>query len=256
MKKIIYTMTVLLMATAVIAQHNYDNQGVLYSHGNNTLTVGTNAIQGSYGGLSSNLELRNTDGGLLALGGLSGGAIKPLFLIAGPYGTGMYFDQNVEFNFFGGENILKLRGKSMTSGGSVLVGTDSSPEGYKLAVGGKIIAEEVKVSVQSSWPDFVFKPDYRLSSLYEVESFIKTNGHLMHMPPAAEVETDGFMLAEMDAKLLQQIEELTLHTIEQQKLLDAQKDQLAKQKKKIEALESVLKRLEELEAKVRQIEQH
>lgn len=255
MKKMIYALAILFSAVAVKAQHNYDNQRVLYSHSNNVLTVGTNTVQGSYGGITSNLELRNTEGGLLAIGGLSGGAIKPVFLIANNFTTGLFFDQNVEFNFFGGENILKLRGKSMTSGGSVLVGTDTSPLGYKLAVGGKIIAEEVKVSMQSSWPDFVFYPDYKLSSLYEVESFIKTNGHLMHMPSAAEVETNGFMLAEMDAKLLQQLEELTLHTIEQQKLLDTQKEQLAKQKKEIDTLKSALKRLEDLEVKVAQIGQ-
>lgn len=249
----IYALAMLFCAVAVKAQHNYDSQGVLYSHSNNVLTVGTNTIQGNYGGITSNLELRNTEGGLLAIGGLSGGSIKPLYLIAGAFGTGMYFDKSVEFSFFGGDNILKLRGTDH-DGGSVLVGTGSIPTGYKLAVGGKIITEEVKVSMQSSWPDFVFYPDYQLSSLYEVESFIKNNGHLMHMPSAAEVEADGFMLAEMDAKLLQQLEELTLHTIEQQKLLDTQKEQLAEQKKEMDALKSALKRLEALEAKVEQLE--
>lgn len=40
------------------------------------------------------------------------------------------------------------------------------------------------------------------------------------MPSAAEVKTNGFDLGEMNAKLLQKIEELTLHLIRQQKEIE------------------------------------
>ena len=36
----------------------------------------------------------------------------------------------------------------------------------KLSVGGKIIADEVRVQAPSNWPDFVFQPDHDLLSLH------------------------------------------------------------------------------------------
>ena len=46
---------------------------------------------------------------------------------------------------------------------------------------------------------------------------IQENGHLKDIPSAEDVEENGVFLGEMDAKLLQKIEELTLYTIEQEK---------------------------------------
>ena len=100
--------------------------------------------------------------------------------------------------------------------GDVGIGV-SDTEGYKLAVAGSMIAEEVVVKLQSSWPDYVFKPDYELMPLNKVEQFIQTNNHLPGIPSAKQVETEGVNLAEMNAKLLQKVEELTLYIINQQK---------------------------------------
>jgi len=47
-----------------------------------------------------------------------------------------------------------------------------------------------------------------------VAQFIHKNKHLPNIPSATEVVNQGFDLAQMDAKLLQQIEELWLHLIE------------------------------------------
>lgn len=100
--------------------------------------------------------------------------------------------------------------------GDLGIGTDNT-EGYELAVKGKIITQEVKVALYANWSDFVFKSNYNLPSLQEVETHIKEKGHLKDIPSAAEVAKNGFYLGEMDAKLLQKIEELTLYTIEQDK---------------------------------------
>jgi hypothetical protein len=94
--------------------------------------------------------------------------------------------------------------------GSIGIGT-TTPD-YKLDVLGTIRANEVKVA--TGWSDFVFEPDYALPTLQEVESYIDQNGHLPDIPSAAEVQADGISLGEMDAKLLQKIEELTLYVIE------------------------------------------
>lgn len=57
-------------------------------------------------------------------------------------------------------------------------------------------------------------------SLKETERFIKQYGHLPNVPSAAEVEKEGIELGEMNAILLQKIEELTLYVIELQKQID------------------------------------
>jgi hypothetical protein len=77
----------------------------------------------------------------------------------------------------------------------------------------------------------VFEKDYELQPLNEVEQYINEHKHLPNIPSAKEVETDGLNLGEMNKLLLQKVEELTLHLIEQQKVLEAQQ-------KRIEALEN------------------
>lgn len=83
-----------------------------------------------------------------------------------------------------------------------------------LGVNGKILATEVEVKLFGSWPDFVFKKDYQLMPLCEVENFINENGHLPNVPNEAQVKENGINLGQMDGILLQKIEELTLHIIE------------------------------------------
>ncbi|WP_347922481.1 hypothetical protein [Pontimicrobium sp. SW4] len=98
--------------------------------------------------------------------------------------------------------------------GNVGIGT-TTPGSWKLAVNGNIRAKEVKV--ETGWSDFVFDNDYDLPTLKEVEQHIKAKGHLKDIPSAKEVAENGIMLGEMDSKLLQKIEELTLYTINQEK---------------------------------------
>jgi len=85
---------------------------------------------------------------------------------------------------------------------------------YKLGVLGKLIAEEVRVTPQVNWPDYVFAKDYTLTPLNELENQIQELGHLPNIPAAEEVEAEGFELGAMNAKLLEKVEELTLYLIE------------------------------------------
>ncbi|UUF15366.1 MULTISPECIES: hypothetical protein [Flavobacterium] len=108
-----------------------------------------------------------------------------------------------------------IRKMILTSNGSLGIGTSTTGT-HKLAVEGSIGAREVKVQA-TGWADFVFKKEYNLPSLEEVETHIKEKGHLENIPNEEEVLKDGISLGAMNAKLLQKIEELTLYVIEQNK---------------------------------------
>ncbi|WP_418498522.1 hypothetical protein [Flagellimonas sp.] len=87
----------------------------------------------------------------------------------------------------------------------------------KLTVKGNIHAEEVKVDLSVPGPDYVFKKRYDLKSLEEVQNYIHKHGHLPNIPSAKEMEEEGIQLGEMNMKLLEKIEELTLYILEQEK---------------------------------------
>jgi hypothetical protein len=114
--------------------------------------------------------------------------------------------------------------------GNVSIGTKDA-QGYKLAVAGNMIAESVKVKLQGTWPDYVFSKKYQLPTLAATAKYIKENGHLPGVPSAAEVKTKGLDVEEMNAKLLQKIEELTLYLIEMKKENETMKTEIDKLKK-------------------------
>ncbi|WP_349351040.1 MULTISPECIES: hypothetical protein [unclassified Flagellimonas] len=133
------------------------------------------------------------------------------------------------------------------SNGNIGIGTVNT-QGYMLAVGGSMVAESIKVELQGNWPDFVFKKEFSLVSLKEVEAYIQKNHHLPNVPSAKEVKTKGINLGEMDATLLRKIEELTLYSIKQQKEIDSLKQMLGKKlKAENSIIESLEKRLVKLE---------
>ncbi|MEZ0180599.1 hypothetical protein AB9T89_00025 [Flavobacterium oncorhynchi] len=99
-------------------------------------------------------------------------------------------------------------------GGNVGIGTINPMN--KLDVNGTIHSKEVKVDM-NGWSDFVFKKEYNLPTLEQVEKHIAEKGHLENIPSEKEVLENGINLGEMNAKLLQKIEELTLYIIEMKK---------------------------------------
>lgn len=120
----------------------------------------------------------------------------------------------LDFTSYDGVNLTT---EMTLKGGSLGIGVIQIPDSFKLAVAGKIIAEEVVVQLQSEWPDYVFTPDYRLLPLQKVEEFVKTHKHLPGIPSASELEEKGLSMGQMQSKLVEKIEELTLYIIEQDK---------------------------------------
>lgn len=96
----------------------------------------------------------------------------------------------------------------------------------RVTVAGQVHDREIKVTATAGGADFVFADDYTLPKLQEIEAFVKKNKHLPEIPSAAEMEANGLHLAEMNIKLLQKIEELTLYLIIQQKEMELMKNEI------------------------------
>ena len=106
--------------------------------------------------------------------------------------------------------------RSTASGGVVIgEGVSKTPAGYSLFVGQGLLAEKVKVAIKNTneWSDRVFAPGYRLAPLSEVAQYVQTHQHLSGVPSAEEVVKEGVDVAQMNAKLLEKIEELTLYVV-------------------------------------------
>ena len=121
----------------------------------------------------------------------------------------------------GSNNLMNFAATSYSfTTGKVGIGCVNDMNDFALAVQGGIVSSKVSVIDIDSWPDFVFGNNYKLMNLYELEQYIDTNQHLPEVPSAEEVSASGIDLGEMNAVLLQKVEELTLHIIELQKQID------------------------------------
>ncbi|MEO7313377.1 MAG: hypothetical protein ABIX01_23545 [Chitinophagaceae bacterium] len=141
----------------------------------------------------------------------------------------------------GGDDLMELRaGKFFFKNGPVAIGSSAAPfaTGFKLSVDGKIISEEVRVLLKTNWPDYVFAKNYKLRPLADLEKFIATNKHLPNVPSAKEVTKGGIMLGDMNGKLLEKIEEMSLYIIELNKKMDTLQQQSETFKKEITALKA------------------
>ena len=136
----------------------------------------------------------------------------------GSNGSGLVWHRNDTYIRFGTNNTERIR---ILANGNVGIGkTDPT---NKLEVNGVIRAKEVLVE-PTGWSDFVFKKEYKLLPLSEVESHINEKGHLPEIPSANEVAENGIGLSEMNAKLLQKVEELTLYVIQLNKEIELLKN--------------------------------
>ncbi len=116
--------------------------------------------------------------------------------------------------------------------GRVGIGTNQWYPRSELDVNGTIRSREIKVEIEN-WSDFVFDKDYKLPTLLEVEAHINEHNRLPDIPSEKQVKEEGINIGEMQAKLLQKIEELTLYVIDQNKKIEEQHQQ-------IEALKSII----------------
>ncbi len=134
---------------------------------------------------------------------------------------------------------LLLCALELGSVGIGLTAGSSIPAGYMLAVDGKIIGEEVRIQNSNNWPDYVFAEHYHLLPLDELQKTINVQKHLPNIPSAATVASDGILIGDMQKRMMEKIEELTLYILDmhevnknQQAEIDLLKASLAELKKK------------------------
>ncbi len=130
-----------------------------------------------------------------------------------------------DFGFgIGTDNHLSNAVFYISTAGYVGIGTIAPT--CPLTVNGTIRAKEV--IVDTGWSDYVFAPEHRLAPLTEVEAAIKADHHLPGIPSQGEVAAKGVSVGEMQAKLLEKVEELTLYVIAQDKRVAAQDKRIEK----------------------------
>ena len=144
-----------------------------------------------------------------------------------------------------GKGIIRLHkeGYAVVHHRGLDIGMSISPanlDKYSLFVDQGVLSEDFALGPKNSWADYVFNTNYKRASLTDVDDYIKRNGHLPNMFTALQIQTDGYSLHEMNVKLLEKVEELTLYAIEQQNELDKLKQEL----EKYQTLENKLKELE------------
>jgi hypothetical protein len=107
---------------------------------------------------------------------------------------------------------------SITYDGKIGVGTDNPL--YLFEVKGTMRAQEVIIET-NNWPDYVFDAGYDLLPLREVEKYISEHNHLPNIPPAGELEAQGLEMGDMQKRMMEKIEELTLYIIDLEKRIAA-----------------------------------
>lgn len=133
----------------------------------------------------------------------------------------------------GGNTPLKI--DNAADNNLLKLGTNANSSA--VVVTGELLVNNITMNV----PDYVFEPGYALPTLFEIEAFIDQNGHLPGVPSAREVASNGALnMTEMQMAQLEKIEELTLHSIAQQKTIVAQETVLSTQQDRIARLEALV----------------
>ncbi len=190
--------------------------GINHPYGNGSITIGTKVGVDNLG----------TNSIVIGRGALTG----PILNNNKPYSLMIGFNSDLPTLF-----VSPADGVGTTGG--VCIGDTHIPEGFKLAVNGKIIAEEVQVKLRGFWPDTVFSSSYSLMPIPELTAYVNREHHLPGVPSAQQVQQkQSFGVGEMEVTLLQKVEELTLYMIQLKQQNDVMQLQNAEMQKEIEDL--------------------
>jgi hypothetical protein len=190
--------------TAIIAPSNATDQGVVWSSSNNSVaSVNSSGLITAIAEGTTNITVTSIDGGFTAQSPIT---VNDSSGVGNPPPSG--------------DSLWAKSGSTVSvtdKNDNVAIGTTAVPTGFKMAVDGKIIAEEIRVELSDSngtWPDYVFSSDYHLPTLEEIQKHIKEKGHLPNIPSAQEAGENGIEVGEMNRLLLEKIEEQMLYILQ------------------------------------------
>uniref|UniRef100_UPI00397A1109 hypothetical protein n=1 Tax=Myroides sp. DW712 TaxID=3389800 RepID=UPI00397A1109 len=167
----------------------------------------------------------------------------------------------------GTTNVANANTQNIYQTGTVAIGASVIPASEttaKLYVAGDVVTSGKYFTTNSVYADYVFekyftgssdiKLTYEFNSLNDVATFVKENHHLPGVTPIADLSKNergyGFDLTNLSVELLEKVEELFLHTIEQQdqieKLMEEQEratKSALETRKRLEKVEEILREM-------------
>ncbi|MGB5171760.1 MAG: hypothetical protein WBN69_10055, partial [Eudoraea sp.] len=176
----------------------------------------------------------------------NGTVSEPSYAFSNDTDTGMWRGFNANFLRFSTSGS-----EAITIDPSQQVGIGITVPTEILHVGGNILA------TGTITPDFVFetyfdgksisKPDYKMLSLSDIENFTRINKHLPGVPSAKEVAIKGGIVINRATEInLEKIEELFLHTINQEKEINQLKTKNESLSTELELVRKDLAEIKEL----------
>jgi hypothetical protein len=106
---------------------------------------------------------------------------------------------------------------------------DQTSDIFKVTPNGYTYARKMVVTLANPFPDYVFETNYKLMPLTDLAAFIAKYKHLPNLPSAQQVADNNNQveLGEMQALLLEKVEELTLYILQQQQQIEELQRKLA-----------------------------
>lgn len=221
------------------------------SQNGSNIVADNNEIQARNNGVAANLFLQNS-GGNIGLGNITPTSqlhmtgsftmqnTNPVIQLKNNAGTDIGFIQGITEDIQIGTNstnntgsfVIRTNGANrmyVDSDGNISIATSAVASGYKLNVNGKAIVEELKVQLSQNWPDYVFSDKYKLKNFDELRTYIATHNHLPNIPSAKQIESSGLEVGDMQRRMMEKIEELTLYVLQLEEKIQDIKQQLKKQ---------------------------
>ncbi len=123
---------------------------------------------------------------------------------AQPYSYGLQVNVNNNLT-----NAFVVANETITTGNNHV---------FKIYGNGHVYCTELEVMAAGTFPDYVFSDKYNLMPLGDLGKYIKLNSHLPNIPSAKEIADKGSVpVGELQIKMLEKIEELTLYMLQLQK---------------------------------------
>lgn len=159
-------------------------------------------------------------------------------------------NQNGRFSFV--DRDLVTERLVVLNTGNVGIGTNAPTERLHVVGNLRITGSILYGAPATAVPDYVFEPNYKLMPLEDLEHYVRTEKHLPNIPKASEINDNGVNVGDLQMRLLEKIEELTLYTVAQAKQIQDQQKTIGEERRTNESQQaemvSLKARLARLEA--------